>query len=74
METPVRSLAKAVSWRICGALTTFGVCLVVFGDVSLALTLSVFETVTKIGLYFVHERLWTRISFGLAPGHGVPDA
>lgn len=34
------------------------------GDIKTSLGVGAFDIVAKIGLYFVHERVWDRISFG----------
>jgi uncharacterized membrane protein len=36
----------------------------VTGKFKLALTISGVELFTKIGLYYVHERIWEKLSFG----------
>ena len=64
METHVRSVAKAVSWRIVATLTTvllvyvFTRNLVVSGGVGLT------ELLSKLLIYYVHERVWNAIGFG----------
>lgn len=60
-----RSLIKAVSWRITGTLDTILISYLVTGRVKWALSIGAVELFTKIGLYYVHERLWSRVSFGL---------
>ncbi len=64
-ERPWRSLAKAVSWRATGSADTFVVTWLVSGNVQIAASVGGFEVFTKIFLYFVHERLWTRVRLGL---------
>lgn len=59
-----RSLAKAVSWRITGSIDTFILSWIVTGSVHIAGAISVIEIFTKIMLFYVHERLWARISWG----------
>jgi len=59
-----RSLMKAVSWRTTGSIDTMIVSYFVTGKFTLALTISGVELFTKIGLYYVHERLWENLSFG----------
>jgi len=59
-----RSLMKAVSWRTTGSIDTMIVSYFVTGKITLALTISGVELFTKIGLYYVHERLWENLSFG----------
>lgn len=63
-EQKRRSILKAISWRITGTLDTFLICLLITGKFKFAIYISGFEIFTKISLYFLHERLWTRIKFG----------
>ena len=68
-EKPYRSIAKALSWRVTGTLDTVVVSYFVTGKIGLALSIGFVELFTKIGLYYVHERVWNRIAFGRAqPG------
>ncbi|MSU47349.1 MAG: DUF2061 domain-containing protein [Lacunisphaera sp.] len=73
-----RSFAKAVSWRCVGTLDTFVVSFVVLtltgatgGSKGLALHISggiaSVEVVTKVILYYLHERVWARFLFAPAP-------
>jgi uncharacterized membrane protein len=63
-EKRYRSLVKAVSWRITGTIDTFIVSYFITGKVSLALSISGVEVITKMSLYYFHERIWTRLKFG----------
>ena len=59
-----RSILKAVSWRVTGTLDTIVVSFIVTGKIKLALSIGFVEVFTKIGLYYLHERVWNRISYG----------
>ncbi len=59
-----RSLAKAVSWRITGSIDTFILSWIITGDHIIAGTISAVEILTKIILYYVHERIWLRVRWG----------
>lgn len=59
-----RSLIKAISWRTTGTIDTMIVSYFVTGKFKLALTISAVELFTKIGLYYAHERVWEKLSFG----------
>lgn len=58
-----RSLAKAISWRITGTLDTFLISWLITGELALAGGIAATEVVTKIGLYWLHERAWNRVSW-----------
>ena len=59
-----RSLFKAVSWRITGSIDTLVITFLITGKLKWAFTISGVELFTKIGLYYVHERIWDKLSFG----------
>jgi uncharacterized membrane protein len=58
-DSHVRSVAKAVSWRIVGSIDTFVVTLVITGNFIAAGSVAGLESVTKVILYYLHERLWS---------------
>ncbi|TXG38533.1 DUF2061 domain-containing protein [Seonamhaeicola maritimus] len=63
-EKPIRSVAKALSWRIVGTLDTLVVSYVLTGRISLAASIASVDFVTKLILYFFHERAWNVIKWG----------
>lgn len=63
-EKHYRSIVKALSWRITGTVDTIVVSYFVTGALRMALSIGLVEVFTKIGLYYVHERVWNRIQFG----------
>lgn len=63
-EKPLRSILKTVSWRIVGTVDTIAISWVLTGEIETALAIGSVELVTKMILYFGHERLWNMISFG----------
>ena len=60
-----RSIAKAVSWRLFGSIDTFLVATVVSGHAHTGALIAGFEIATKLLLYYLHERGWARIRWGL---------
>ena len=63
-EKPMRSIAKAVSWRVIGTLDTLVVSYLLTGELALASSIASVDFVTKMILYFFHERIWNRIKWG----------
>lgn len=59
-----RHLLKTITWRIVGTVDTILIGWVVSGDPLIGLTIGSFEIVTKMALYFIHERIWYKINFG----------
>jgi uncharacterized membrane protein len=66
METHSRSLAKAFSYRLLGSLSTGGIFFILTGKPALSVGAGVLDMLVKIGLYFLHERLWNHIDYGRA--------
>jgi uncharacterized membrane protein len=54
----LRSLAKAVSWRAIGAVSTFALAFFITGHAGAASTIMGAEVLTKSFLYYAHERAW----------------
>lgn len=63
-ETPVRSVVKAISWRLIGTIDTLVVSWFVVEDVATASAIASIDFVTKMILYFFHERAWNAIKWG----------
>ncbi len=63
-ETHGRSVAKALSWRVLGTLATASIVFAFTRRWALSLFVGGFEFVSKIGLFWLHERVWDRLSFG----------
>lgn len=63
-DTPFRSITKGVSWRIFASIDTFFLSWFILGNPLHAGSIAGFELLTKILLYFLHERLWNLIPFG----------
>lgn len=63
-ERTIRSLAKALSWRLSGSLATAALVYFLSGKIDLAALVGGAELVGKIVLYFVHERVWAKLPFG----------
>jgi uncharacterized membrane protein len=63
-DKPVRSIVKAISWRFIGTIDTMVVSYFVVADVKTASMIAGVDFVTKMILYFFHERLWNTIKWG----------
>jgi uncharacterized membrane protein len=60
-----RHLAKTISWRIVGTIDTMVLSFFVTGNLRMALTLGGLEVFSKMVLYFIHERIWYKVNFGV---------
>ena len=63
-ETRSRSVAKALSWRVLAGFITTGVVLTMTGEMKFAAQIGIIDTVTKLLIYFLHERVWNKIGYG----------
>jgi uncharacterized membrane protein len=61
-----RHIAKTITWRIVGTIDTILLSWLITGDLAVGLTIGGVEVMTKMILYFAHERMWYKwIKFGL---------
>lgn len=75
-ESPLRSILKAVTYRITGTITTALIALVVTGELTVALAIGTVEPIVKLFIYYVHERAWQLVPRGTIRrrfARAVPD-
>lgn len=60
-----RHIAKTITWRIVGTLDTMTLAWVISGNPLTGLKIGAVEAITKMILYYLHERAWYRVDFGL---------
>ena len=60
-----RHIAKTFTWRFIGTLDTVVIAWIITGNPLSGLKIGVAEVITKMVLYYIHERIWYRIDFGL---------
>jgi uncharacterized membrane protein len=63
-EAHSRSLVKAVSWRCTGSVDTFVLSWLITGSFKFASGIAATELVTKVVLYYLHERVWAFVPWG----------
>lgn len=63
-ESHLRSILKALSWRFLATLTTFIIAYAVTGKFSFATSIAGVEVVTKMLIYYFHERAWQMLPRG----------
>ncbi|MDD3007264.1 MAG: DUF2061 domain-containing protein [Arcobacter sp.] len=63
-EKAYRSVVKTISWRTVGTLDTMIVSYFVTGSLVMAASIGSIEVITKMILYYFHERAWNKLSFG----------
>ena len=59
-DTQFKSLLKTISWRVLASTDTLMVAWLLTGNLKTAESIMSLEIFTKMFLYYVHERFWTR--------------
>ncbi len=59
-DRPLKSLLKTISWRIVGTIDTITISFIITGEIKSALSIGSIEVVSKMILYYFHERLWSK--------------
>lgn len=64
-DSKKRHIAKTITWRIVGTIDTMVLAWIISGNPLVGLKVGGAEVVTKMILYYFHERAWYKIDFGL---------
>lgn len=63
----VRHVLKTFTWRFIGTVDTIILAWFISGNAETGLSIGGLELITKMILYYMHERTWYKIKFGLIP-------
>lgn len=63
-EKAYRSVIKTISWRTLGTIDTMVISYIITGNLVMAASIGSIEVVTKMILYYYHERAWNKIDIG----------
>ncbi len=66
LESRKRHIAKTFTWRLVGTMDTMIIAWIISGNPLTGLKIGFAEVVTKMLLYYFHERIWYKINFGLS--------
>ena len=55
---------KAISWRIIGTIDTFIISWIISGKAIIAGSIASVEVLTKVSIYWMHERAWNKLKWG----------
>ena len=66
LESRKRHIAKTFTWRLIGTVDTMLLAWIISGNPLTGLKIGFAEVVTKMLLYYFHERAWYKINFGLS--------
>ena len=73
-ESHHRSLVKALSWRFLGSIDTFLLGWLFTGNPLVAGGIAGTEVMTKMVLYYFHERTWSSITWGVKRPESVQES
>ena len=68
-RTQLRALAKTCTWRMVASIDTFLLGWLITGDPAIGWAIAGLEVLTKMIIYYAHERVWNRMSPN-APARG----
>ena len=60
-----RHIIKTITWRVLGTLDTIVLSWIISGNPYTGLKIGFAEVITKMILYYFHERGWYKINYGL---------
>lgn len=63
-STPLRSLTKGLSWRVISTIIIVANAWIFTGSLAIAGKIGLAEFFVKLGLFYIHERVWHQIPFG----------
>lgn len=63
-ESHLRSVLKGVTWRVLGTIDTMVISYFITGSWKFALSIGSIEVVSKLVLYYLHERAWQLVPRG----------
>lgn len=63
-ETHKRSILKTIAYRILSFAVTSIIVFIVTRQIGLSLSIGLFDTGSKLIVYYLHERAWNSINFG----------
>ena len=71
LESHKRHIVKSISWRFFGSLDTMLLAWLISGNPLIGFKIASFEVITKIILYYLHERVWYKSRFGLSKAEKI---
>jgi uncharacterized membrane protein len=64
-DSKKRHVLKTFSWRLVGTLDTILIGWLISGNPFVGLKIAIAEVITKMVLYYLHEKVWYKSNFGL---------
>ena len=64
-ETKKRSIIKGITYRLMATFATIGAAYALTGETAVSLQIGALDFFVKLTLYFINDRLWQRIRWGV---------
>jgi uncharacterized membrane protein len=64
-ESHFRSVLKGVTWRVIASVTTMIVVYIVTKDLTLVASVGLVDVFAKLFFYYIHERTWGKVKWGI---------
>jgi uncharacterized membrane protein len=64
IATHTRSVVKAITFRIIATLATIALVMLYTDDLKIAGAVGTLDFLTKLVIYYLHERAWGRVIWG----------
>jgi len=58
-----RTFVKGITWEVSGIIALTIINYVIFERVGMSITVSLGYGILRIGMYYLHERLWKKIKW-----------
>jgi uncharacterized membrane protein len=65
LESRKRHIGKTITWRFIGTLDTMVIAWAISGNPLTGLKIGLAEVLTKMLIYYLHERVWYKSDYGL---------
>jgi adenylylsulfate kinase len=67
-ETHKRSIMKSLTWRFLATVTTMTLVYIYTGNLEIMVSVGFFEVIAKLAIYYLHERAWNIVKWGVVNG------
>ena len=64
MDTPKRTITKALIWNLIGLASMVIVGLIATGSLAVGGAMALVNTALGLSMYVIYERIWNRVSWG----------
>ena len=65
VESHSRTVSKAISWRVVATFTSMSIVYLLTKEPLITLGFGAIEVIAKITFYYLHERAWQKVSWGM---------